>query len=482
MVRKLYSKLEDVINKYVARPLAIVGLAGILGYVDRLYSNDIQVNSRTEGWQSNPAVAMDREGNFAITWYGQGDDPDMPNGYGIFAQRFDKEENKVGEEFQVNNYVKDSQVLPSIAMNDNGDFIIIWEGFLDSGVGVSGQRFGREGNRIDKEFLVRNYASNSKIAMNDNGFVITYQREDDIFAQRFDRNGNRIGDEIYVNTFRDDEQNYPNVTMNDNGDFIIAWYSYPEDLFAQRFDRDGNKVGNEFLVGRYGVEGSHPALASNDDGEFIIAGSDSDNNRLGIFAQRFDSAGNEIGKEFQVNSFESGWQWKPDLAMNNNGDIVITWESWDRNESGRRNILAQRYTWIGNRIGEEFYIGDGMLNPAIAMNDNGYFAITWTGNYDIFAKIFHFDGDIFKRGDSNRDNKTDLSDAIHSLEYLFKGGKQPYCLDAADTNDDGDIDISDPVYLLFHLFRDYPMPHPYPNPGRDETKDNLGCGGYEPTL
>ncbi len=71
-------------------------------------------------------------------------------------------------------------------------------------------------------------------------------------------------------------------------------------------------------------------------------------------------------------------------------------------------------------------------------------------------------GPMFVRGDSNGDTqfdtdgtlkpKVNLADAINTLNFLFQGGPEPGCMDAADANDDGRIDITDAVYTLNFLF------------------------------
>jgi len=84
----------------------------------------------------------------------------------------------------------------------------------------------------------------------------------------------------------------------------------------------------------------------------------------------------------------------------------------------------------------------------------------------------------FLRGDSNRDGKVQLSDAVHILGYLFLGSEAPACLDAADTTDDGKIDLTDAVYVLGHLFLGGPAPlEPFPKAGTDPTPDSLSCVG-----
>ena len=84
---------------------------------------------------------------------------------------------------------------------------------------------------------------------------------------------------------------------------------------------------------------------------------------------------------------------------------------------------------------------------------------------------------IFIRGDSNADQIVDISDPLRTLSYLFVGGMNPGCFDAADATDDGILDITDPIRTLQFLFLDgLPLPPPTAEePGPDPTPDSLGC-------
>ncbi len=79
----------------------------------------------------------------------------------------------------------------------------------------------------------------------------------------------------------------------------------------------------------------------------------------------------------------------------------------------------------------------------------------------------------FLRGDINGSARIDLSDAVFELRFLFLGGPEPLCLDAADANDNGHVDIADPIFVLNFLFGGGPAPPP-PGPltcGDDPTTD-----------
>ena len=88
---------------------------------------------------------------------------------------------------------------------------------------------------------------------------------------------------------------------------------------------------------------------------------------------------------------------------------------------------------------------------------------------------------LFRRGDSNSDGVMDISDPIATLHFLFSGGVEVSCADAADANDDGKVDLSDSVYDILHLFAGGAAPlDPGSRCGPDPSLDDLACALYEP--
>ncbi|MBI4606054.1 MAG: hypothetical protein HY721_29155 [Planctomycetes bacterium] len=84
----------------------------------------------------------------------------------------------------------------------------------------------------------------------------------------------------------------------------------------------------------------------------------------------------------------------------------------------------------------------------------------------------------FRRGDVEENGELNITDAVAILGYLFLGSRAPRCLDAADANDSGELNITDAIYLLGYLFAGGPPPPPpLAAPGRDPTRDDLGCSG-----
>ncbi len=80
---------------------------------------------------------------------------------------------------------------------------------------------------------------------------------------------------------------------------------------------------------------------------------------------------------------------------------------------------------------------------------------------------------MFMRGDVDANGRVEINDPILVLNWLFLGGEEPLCQDAADAEDSGDASIGDAIYLLNYLFLSGDPPED-PGPaacGRDSTAD-----------
>ena len=80
---------------------------------------------------------------------------------------------------------------------------------------------------------------------------------------------------------------------------------------------------------------------------------------------------------------------------------------------------------------------------------------------------------MFLRADANGDGRIDVSDPVFTVRFLFTGGPEPGCRDAADSNNDGNLDISDVQYALSFLFLGRTAP---PAPGPSECGTDVPSG------
>ncbi|MDZ8109755.1 MAG: putative Ig domain-containing protein [Nostoc sp. DedQUE12a] len=324
--------------------------------------NEFKVNTYMTNSQSNPTVAMDADGDFVISW--QSKDPNE-NGfsYAIYAQRYNSAGVPIGSEFQVNTYTNSKQDNPTIAIDADGDFVIAWTSYAQdgSGFGIYAQRYNSAGVAQGSEFQVNTYTDNHQynptVAMDADGdFIISWTSYgqdgygNGIYARRYNSAGVAQGSEFQVNTYTDYSQVNPSVGMDVDGDFVISWQSYGQDgslygIYARRYNSAGVAQSSEFKVNNYTDNDQlHAAVAMDDDGDFVISWTSSgqDGSGSGLYARRYNSSGVAVENEFRVNGYTNSEQNNPTVAIDADGDFVISWQSYGQDESGF-GIYAQRY-------------------------------------------------------------------------------------------------------------------------------------------
>jgi hypothetical protein len=128
---------------------------------------------------------------------------------------------------------------------------------------------------------------------------------------------------------------------------------------AQRFSASGSPQGAELQVNTFvaGTQGD-PQVAVDGDGDFVIAWSsqDQDGNLSGVFARRFNAAAGAQPFESRVNTYVTSNQASPAIAMDLGGDFVITWQGANLQDGSGDGIFAQRYG--GTNIDAD---GDGVF-------------------------------------------------------------------------------------------------------------------------
>jgi len=179
-----------------------------------------------------------------------------------------------------------------------------------------------------------------------------------IYAQRYNAAGVAQGTEFQVNTYTTNNQGNPFIAMDNDGDFVITWRSLFQDgssygIYAQRYNALGVSQGMEFQVNTYTtLSQSLPSISIDDNGDFVITWHSlvQDGSLYGVYAQRYNAAGSAQGAEFQVNTYTTNSQFNSGIAMDNNGDFVIAWKSYDQDGSNNR-CLRPTLQCIGSSPG-----------------------------------------------------------------------------------------------------------------------------------
>ena len=229
-----------------------------------------------------------------------------------------------------------------------------------------------------------------------------------MFGQRFDPAGMPIGAEFQVNTYTTDSQRWPRVAAEPTGGFVVVWqsvsYSAGQDgdksgVFGQRFDAAGTPVGGEFQVNSYTTgDQSYPAVAQDPDGGFVVVWESGgyygaqDGDRNGVFGQRFDAGGARAGAEFQVNSYTTGFQGSPAVAVDDSGNFVVVWASTDfpvSEDGDRSGVFGQHFARTGEPLGDQFqvntYTAGDQGGPSIAAGADGRFVVVWQSGAYFFS-------------------------------------------------------------------------------------------------
>ena len=205
---------------------------------------ELKVNIHTTGYPAGGRVAMDDAGNFVVAWEGFGKVGDNEYG-GIGARRFSSTGVGLATEFRVNAYTASVPIDPVVAMSADGHFVVVWDqnqSMSAIGVGMFGRVFASTGTPIGGEFRVSDftgYRGTPAVAMDADGdFVVVWNTPLDfgggglggnvgVMGRRFSSAGVGIGAEFLVNSYTTYRQGSAAIAMADAGGFFVVWTQQP---------------------------------------------------------------------------------------------------------------------------------------------------------------------------------------------------------------------------------------------------------------
>ncbi len=376
-------------------------------------SKNFKVNDDTNAkGQNEPSVAVNNSGNFVVIWN------DYRNSYfsNIFIQLYAQNGTPLGNNFMNNESGTSKQIKPSIAVDAQGNFAIVWEDArYDNHIDIFGQRFTSNGTALGKNFKINDdndfsHQNSPAIAMGSSGnFIVVWvdERDDfrgDIYAQRYAADGTALGGNFKVN---DDSgsnlQDDPVVVIDKNGNFIILWIDTrngSSNIYAQRYDFNGTALGGNFKLNNDNSRFSSSfSVGMDGSGNIIVVWEDyRDDDKLDVFGQKFSQDGTALGNDFKVNNDHgNNYQFDPKIAVNSSGDFVVVWSDYRDHEYG--DVFAQLYSSDGTTIGNNFKVNDSIFlsndQPnyiSVSMDNRGNFIIVWSYYNDIYAQRYAMDG------------------------------------------------------------------------------------------
>jgi len=384
---RLLARLQSYENRLLRKGVAVLGTAAllmsggeVLGQQPVRVGEEFRVNECTQSLQELADVAMNKDGSFVVVWQSSCEGQDGHYS-GIYARRFDESGMPLGSEFQVNTYISSFQFHPSIAMDEDGDFVIVWQ---------SGPLFDNEGTPQDGSYY-------------------------GVYGQRYRSNGQPVGEEFQVNTYTTGIQGNPSIAMDDDGDFLVAWEGFGIDsdninfsIYGQRYDKNGNRLGAEFKISSNDQFGKVDVEVEMDkDGNSIAVWRSlhQDGDSWGIFGQVIDKDGNFLGKEFSVNDYSNGSQSGVSIGIGNDQSFIVTWSSYDEMHLGS---YAKKF--------------DSILHPN---NTNAEFQVHANGHISDIVKL---DNDVFVmllQAENREDDSSDLYLGLYQQNEGFKSLEIP---------------------------------------------------------
>ena len=248
----------------------------------------------------------------------------------------------LGAQFVVSSRLGSIYLLNAdVAAHASGGFVVAWDE-----PGVLARRYATDGEPLGAPFPVdgaTSAAQNPAVSeLPDGGFVVIWEQPDDDFdfflrGRRYDADGVPAGEPIAVAEGEPFSAYSPDVATSASGGFVVAWgrdVGPPRgrELEARRFDPAGAPLGPAQPVNSYTT--SHqtsPEIRSESDGGYTVVweglASAGDPDLWSVHLRRFAADGTPLGREFQMNSYTTGPQVSPQVAVAPNGDLVAVWDS-----------------------------------------------------------------------------------------------------------------------------------------------------------
>jgi len=350
-----------------------------------------------------PQVAMDNNGNAIITWHQ----------YDGSRNQIFKSEYRGGvwknPSTLTDNISPDGQNAydPQVAMDNNVNAIITWRQSDGSNLQIFKSEY-RGGVWTHPSSLTDNISPDlqdayvPQVAMDNNGNAIIVWRQSDGSNLQIFKSEYRGGVWTHPSSLTDNispdgpDTYYPQVAMDNNGNAIITWHQSDGaniHIFKSEY-RGGVWTHPSSLSDNICPDGqdAHAAqVAMDNNGNAIISWAQADGSNWQIFKSEYRGGVWTHPSSPSDNISPDGWNTTyPQVAMDNNGNAIITWHQYD---GSNWQIFKSEYrggVWTHPSSLSDNFSPDGRnaLNPQVAIDNNGNAIITWEQSDGSESQIF----------------------------------------------------------------------------------------------
>ncbi len=293
-------------------------------------TSDILVNTYTNNFQIDPAVATLSDGSVIVVWSSYGEDGDLQ---GIYGQRLSAAGAKLGGEFQINQFYVHNQRTPAVAALANTNFVVTWVSELErasASVDIYGRIYtgisngvSAVGNEFPLNTSTSNMCANPQVAGSpQGGFAVVWSQNDSIASTVGSQNGVQISES--------------QTLLSSN-----SW-----DVFGRLFNANGTAAGAPVRLNTYtyGDQYAPRISAFGKDYLTVWISLGQDSSWEGIFGQFLTGSGEPQGVEFRVNSTTISRQLQPCVASDGVSRFLVVWSSFGAGTSF--DLWARSYDLI----------------------------------------------------------------------------------------------------------------------------------------
>jgi hypothetical protein len=334
-------------------------------------TNDVLVNTFTNNFQINPAVAVLNNSNVVVVW-GSFDEVSSSSLQDVYGQIFSPTGQKIGGEFLINQFTSYNQRTPTVAALKNGRFVVAW---------VSEQ----------ERSVAPNWGTNTTYVTSSTAPTASV----DVYARLYDNNGVAQGGEFLVNSDSNPCAN-PSVAVASDGSFMITWEAHDVatawDVHARTFSSAG--VGGVTVrVNTYLPGNQYAPRISVIGGDYLIVWTSwgEDGSREGVYGQYVHEDGSLVGGEFRVNTTTVNQQMQPTVASDGAGQFLVVWTSFTGLSYGF-DLFAQRYINVSAILEAmdapfvyaPFVVSNGVYQPQLQVSWPALLGIS-VSNYEVYV-------------------------------------------------------------------------------------------------
>ncbi|GIX50407.1 MAG: hypothetical protein KatS3mg132_601 [Limisphaera sp.] len=351
------------------------------------------------GDQVHPAVAVGPQGGYVV-WEDEFTDG---HGQGIAARRLDGSSTGTLSPFRVNVTGEGDQILPSVAVLNDGGAVFTWLTGPANRRQVAARFLGTDGLWLTGELIVSATTNSSKqnpavARLADDSVLFVWSSWNQeaganpmqgVFARRLGPNGQPLGGEFQINLTTPYNQRTPSVAGLTDGRFVVVWVSEQQrfensvDVYARLFRPDGTPLSGEILVNVDTNVCANPQVAALPGGGFVVVWGQKDTvvreNSWDIWARAFDANGSG-GAVRRLNTHTYGDQFAPRVAVSG-ASVLVVWTSLEQDGS-REGVFGRVLDLSGLPIGAELPINtttvSQQFHPTVAGDGAGRFLVVWS--------------------------------------------------------------------------------------------------------